>query len=310
MTSGRDVRTNSIVEVARQLYLCSARGKREGVRGRDALTAPKPGGLSGARGRGASGRGRARMGLERKMPILGPLGAPHRAHARPPCPGYRGIAWKRDRDRSMCSRATCRKVTPDTHCPPGARLATIPRLDHDWGLRRPTGEPLGKGIGSSGGFNLQTDRAAPDTPGSVSGACQSPPPTSKTTTDRAPKERPMAAAGGEARFRMFSSSTGGGRMRQKPAHPGTRGKAETMERFARHVSSGKAAFFRAAGIEFVLGRREGSAVGAQRQCKCAAHRTSSQSPFGRCGAGGLLGRDDVRPAQARTGRPAPTFSSR
>ena len=120
----------------------------------------------------------------------------------------------------------------------------------------------------------------------------------------------MAAAGGEARFRMFSSSTGGGRMRQKPAHPGTRGKAETMERFARHVSSGKAAFFRAAGIEFVLGRREGSAVGAQRQCKCAAHRTSSQSPFGRCGAGGLLGRDDVRPAQARTGRPAPTFSSR
>jgi hypothetical protein len=67
----------------------------------------------------------------------------------------------------------------------------------------------------------------------------------------------MAAAGGEARFRMFSSSTGGGRMRQKPAHPGTRGKAETMELFARHVSSGKAAFFRAAGIEFVLGRREG-----------------------------------------------------
>jgi acetylornithine/succinyldiaminopimelate/putrescine aminotransferase len=30
-----------------------------------------------------------------------------------------------------------------------------------------------------------------------------------------------------------------------------------MEGFARHVSSGKAAFFRSAGIEFVLGRREG-----------------------------------------------------
>jgi hypothetical protein len=38
------------------------------------------------------------MGLERKMTILGPLGAPHRAHAglHAPVPG---IAWKRDRDQ-------------------------------------------------------------------------------------------------------------------------------------------------------------------------------------------------------------------
>ena len=32
---------------------------------------------------------------------------------------------------------------------------------------------------------------------------------------------------------------------------------ETMDRFAQHVSSGKVGFFRAAGIEFVTGRREG-----------------------------------------------------
>ncbi len=38
---------------------------------------------------------------------------------------------------------------------------------------------------------------------------------------------------------------------------GAYGKAETIEAFARHVSSGKAAFFKAAGIDFVLGRRDG-----------------------------------------------------
>lgn len=36
------------------------------------------------------------------------------------------------------------------------------------------------------------------------------------------------------------------------------GKVETIQRFARHVSSGKVAFFEAVGIDFVLGRREGS----------------------------------------------------
>ncbi|MBM4465805.1 MAG: aspartate aminotransferase family protein [Chloroflexi bacterium] len=37
----------------------------------------------------------------------------------------------------------------------------------------------------------------------------------------------------------------------------THGKAEVMELFAGHVSSGKVRFFQAAGIDFVLGRREG-----------------------------------------------------
>jgi len=34
-------------------------------------------------------------------------------------------------------------------------------------------------------------------------------------------------------------------------------RAETTDRFARHVSSGKVEFFRTAGIDFVMGRREG-----------------------------------------------------
>ncbi len=34
-------------------------------------------------------------------------------------------------------------------------------------------------------------------------------------------------------------------------------RAETMDRFARHVSAGKVDFFRAVGIDFVMGRREG-----------------------------------------------------
>ena len=38
---------------------------------------------------------------------------------------------------------------------------------------------------------------------------------------------------------------------------GAHSKAETIDFFARHVSSGKVAFFRAAGIDFALGRREG-----------------------------------------------------
>jgi acetylornithine/succinyldiaminopimelate/putrescine aminotransferase len=38
---------------------------------------------------------------------------------------------------------------------------------------------------------------------------------------------------------------------------GQSSRAATTERFARHVSSGKVDFFRAAGIEFVMGRREG-----------------------------------------------------
>jgi acetylornithine/succinyldiaminopimelate/putrescine aminotransferase len=37
----------------------------------------------------------------------------------------------------------------------------------------------------------------------------------------------------------------------------TTGKSQTISTFANHVSSGKAAFFQAAGIDFVLGRREG-----------------------------------------------------
>jgi len=41
------------------------------------------------------------------------------------------------------------------------------------------------------------------------------------------------------------------------SHLGRYGKAEAMDLFARHVSSGKARFFQAAGIDFVLGRREG-----------------------------------------------------
>jgi hypothetical protein len=35
-------------------------------------------------------------------------------------------------------------------------------------------------------------------------------------------------------------------------------KDAVIERFARHVSSGKVAFFRQAGIDFVLGRRQGA----------------------------------------------------
>ncbi len=38
---------------------------------------------------------------------------------------------------------------------------------------------------------------------------------------------------------------------------GLHSKAETKELFARHVSSGKVAFFQSAGIDFILGRREG-----------------------------------------------------
>jgi putrescine aminotransferase len=38
---------------------------------------------------------------------------------------------------------------------------------------------------------------------------------------------------------------------------GVRDKADTMANFGRHVSSGKARFFQAAGIDFVMGRREG-----------------------------------------------------
>jgi putrescine aminotransferase len=38
---------------------------------------------------------------------------------------------------------------------------------------------------------------------------------------------------------------------------GTRSKEDTMDLFARHVSSGKVGFFKSAGIEFALGRREG-----------------------------------------------------
>lgn len=39
---------------------------------------------------------------------------------------------------------------------------------------------------------------------------------------------------------------------------GSGDKAEVIEEFSRHVSSGKAAFFRAAGLDFVQGRREGA----------------------------------------------------
>jgi acetylornithine/succinyldiaminopimelate/putrescine aminotransferase len=38
---------------------------------------------------------------------------------------------------------------------------------------------------------------------------------------------------------------------------GVRGKADTLASFGRHVSSGKARFFQSAGIDFVMGRREG-----------------------------------------------------
>jgi hypothetical protein len=34
-------------------------------------------------------------------------------------------------------------------------------------------------------------------------------------------------------------------------------KQDVIDQFARHVSSGKVAFFEMAGIDFVLGRREG-----------------------------------------------------
>ena len=47
----------------------------------------------------------------------------------------------------------------------------------------------------------------------------------------------------------------------KPVHfdlVGTHGKDEAMDLFARHVSSGKVGFFKAVGIDFVLGRREGA----------------------------------------------------
>jgi putrescine aminotransferase len=46
----------------------------------------------------------------------------------------------------------------------------------------------------------------------------------------------------------------------EPAHSnlvGAHGKEDTMDLFARHVSSGKVGFFKSVGIDFVLGRREG-----------------------------------------------------
>ena len=45
----------------------------------------------------------------------------------------------------------------------------------------------------------------------------------------------------------------------EPVHSdfNTHGNEDTMDLYARHVSSGKVAFFKSAGIEFVLGRREG-----------------------------------------------------
>ena len=43
----------------------------------------------------------------------------------------------------------------------------------------------------------------------------------------------------------------------KPNLIGAHGKGETMRLFASHVSSGKARFYQDAGIDFVLGRREG-----------------------------------------------------
>ena len=39
---------------------------------------------------------------------------------------------------------------------------------------------------------------------------------------------------------------------------GTHSKEETIGMFARHVSSGKAGFFKSAGIDFVPGQREGA----------------------------------------------------
>jgi len=41
-------------------------------------------------------------------------------------------------------------------------------------------------------------------------------------------------------------------------HGGEQSKSQIIELFANHVSSGKAAFFKSAGIDFVLGRREGA----------------------------------------------------
>lgn len=46
-------------------------------------------------------------------------------------------------------------------------------------------------------------------------------------------------------------------MSSEVKYVGRSARAETLERFARHVSSGKVRFFQAAGIDFVLGRREG-----------------------------------------------------
>ena len=44
---------------------------------------------------------------------------------------------------------------------------------------------------------------------------------------------------------------------QDPQYIGQSNRAATTERFARHVSAGKVDFFRAAGIDLVMGRREG-----------------------------------------------------
>jgi putrescine aminotransferase len=53
---------------------------------------------------------------------------------------------------------------------------------------------------------------------------------------------------------------------------GQSSQSETLERFARHVSSGKVDFFRAAGIDFVMGRRDGPFIwdvtGAPRLIDC------------------------------------------
>ena len=58
-------------------------------------------------------------------------------------------------------------------------------------------------------------------------------------------------------------------------------KASVTDRFARHVSSGKAAFFRDVGIDYVFGRREGVYVwdlGGERLIQSVERQLTAAEP--------------------------------
>ena len=65
---------------------------------------------------------------------------------------------------------------------------------------------------------------------------------------------------------------------QKPV--GVQGEADISATFGRHVSSGKVRFFQAAGIDFVMGRREGPYIGAPVQAGAPIVRREASARTG------------------------------